>query len=232
MLDRVGEDDEVNWRAWHAEYDQAGSRLERRLAVVNELLRVALSSGRPGPLRLLSACAGEGRDVLGVLPEHPRGGEVTALLVEADPNIAAGTAELARRLGLEIAVQVGDAGVAGSYATVVPVDVALFCGVFGNITPDDVAMTVSKMATLLAPGARVIWTRGRDQADDPTGAIRTWFGEAGFVEEAFVAPEDDVFRSGRSSFSVGMHRLVAPPAHYEPDLRLFDFIGYRRVRRS
>src|SRR5581483_9105575 len=186
-----------DWSQWHAEYDVVGSRLERRLGVVKELLTEAITKAPNRPLRLLSACAGEGRDVLGVLSDHPRSPDVTAFLVEADPHIAAGTARRARALGLgSVNVAVDDAGRAEAYRSAVPADIALFCGVFGNITAADVARTIRALPGLLAPGARVLWTRGRDQANDPTPAIRAWFEAAAFTEEAFVAPEDDAYRRG------------------------------------
>ena len=225
--------DSPDWTRWHAEYDIAGSRLTRRLEVVRRLLAEALSKAAPGPLRIFSACAGEGRDVLGVLPDHPRGGDVTAVLVEADPDIASRAAQTARSLGLNsVTVVVGDAGAAAAYEQIAPVDIALFCGVFGNITASDVGRTILELPTLLAAGARVLWTRGRDRMEDPTARIRRWFLTAGFSEEAFVAPEDDDFRQGKPSFTVGMNRLEATPQPFDPAARFFDFIGYRRVRRQ
>jgi hypothetical protein len=225
--------DHPDWTRWHAEYDVAGSRLERRLAVVRELLDEALLKTRPGPVRLVSACAGEGRDVLGVLPGHPRSPDVTAVLVEADPHIAARAGEQARASGLRsVSVLTADAGEAGSYQSIAPVNIALFCGVFGNITASDVARTILELRTLLAPGARVLWTRGRDRSEDPTPRIRRWLASAGFVEEAFVAPEDEAYLRGESSFTAGMNRLEAEPLAFDPKSKLFEFIGYRQVRRQ
>lgn len=220
------EADRPSWSAWHAEYDEPGSRLARRLAVVQDLLAVALDRAGPGPVRLLSACAGEGRDVLGVLPGHRRKDEVRALLVEADPDIAARAAAAVTSFGLEgVEVVVDDAGSAAAYASIVPADVLLFCGVFGNISPGDICRILLEIPALAAPGARVIWTRGRDREDDPTATIRTWFARAGYVEEAFVAPEDDAWRAGDSSFSVGLHRMQVSPAGFDSGARLFSFQG-------
>jgi hypothetical protein len=225
MADKDGPD----WQRWHREYELPGSRLERRLREVQALLTRALSTAPAGELRLLSACAGEGRDVLGVLSRHPRTPDVSALLVEADPDVAARATARVLELDLGVTVRVGDAGHAGAYASIVPVDIALFCGVFGNITVEDVARTIVEMRSLLAPHGRVLWTRGRDQDHDPTGDIRLWFQAAGFVEEAFIAPRDDGYLAGRSSFTVGMHRLSAEPREYDPEVRLFGFIGHKRV---
>ena len=66
-----------DWRAWHEEYDDPDSRLTRRLLVVQRYLSEALDRMPPGPIRAISVCAGEGRDLLGVLAVHPRAGDVT-----------------------------------------------------------------------------------------------------------------------------------------------------------
>src|SRR6266566_564111 len=99
-----------DWRAWHDEYDVPGSQLARRLAAVQEQIRVALDSSPPGPLRVVSICAGQGRDLLGVLATHPRGRDVTARLVELDPRNAAIARDAAHAAGLGgVGVVVGDA---------------------------------------------------------------------------------------------------------------------------
>ena len=53
------------------------------------ILRVALDGAPPGELRVVSMCAGQGRDVIGVLSQHPRRSDVRARLVERDErNVA------------------------------------------------------------------------------------------------------------------------------------------------
>src|SRR5450631_4867626 len=92
---------ERDWRAWHDDYDVPGSSLARRLAAVQGRIREALDQAPPGPLRAVSMCAGQGRDLIGVLASHPRGREVTARLVELDPhNAAAARAAAAAASGL------------------------------------------------------------------------------------------------------------------------------------
>ncbi|MEQ1787321.1 MAG: SAM-dependent methyltransferase, partial [Acidimicrobiales bacterium] len=68
-----------DWVAWHAPYDDPGSNLARRLRWVQRRIRLALDDALPGPIRVLSLCAGQGRDLLEVLPDHPRRGDVRAL---------------------------------------------------------------------------------------------------------------------------------------------------------
>ena len=76
-----------------------------------------------------------------------------------------------------------------AYAGAVPADIVLACGIFGNITDDDIHNTVAHLPSLCAPNATVIWTRGTF-APDLTPTIRVWFMEAGFTELDFVAIPD------------------------------------------
>jgi hypothetical protein len=99
----------------------------------------------------------------------------------------------------------------------VPADVLMVCGVFGNISDDDVQTTVKALPSLCTAGGTVVWTRHRGEPD-LTPAIRGWFVEAGFQEDAFESPG-----LGASSFSVGVNRLVADPRPFEPGRRMFTF---------
>jgi hypothetical protein len=56
--------------------------------MVQAMVADALERVPPGPVRVVSLCAGQGRDLLGVLADHPRRGDVTARLVELDPGNA------------------------------------------------------------------------------------------------------------------------------------------------
>jgi hypothetical protein len=58
-----------DYLAWHEQYDDLGSSLSRRLALVRGVLRAELDA-RTGPVRNVSLCAGDGRDILGVLAER------------------------------------------------------------------------------------------------------------------------------------------------------------------
>ena len=209
-------DEQRDYAAWHRAYDDPSSQLSRRLRVVQAYLRRAIDD-HPGRLQLISMCAGEGRDVLTVLAGHPRRAEISARLVELDPrNVAAARAAVAAAGLDQVDVVEGDAAVTDAYAGAVPADIILACGVFGNITDDDVRRTVEHLPCLSAPGATVIWTRGWQPDRDAAGAIRGWFADSGFEEVAFEAAPDNTFR-------VGAHRLVAPPRAFEPGVRLFSF---------
>ena len=198
-----------DWVRWHAAYDDPSSSLSVRLRLVREHLSRALDRAPAGPIRLISLCAGQGRDVLGVLPGHPRGRDVTALLVEADPRLAAQARQRAAEAELPgVEVREADAGIVDSFADALPTDILLLCGIFGNVSTDDIRRTVEASAMMCAPGATVLWTRHR-RAPDITPQIRAWFLASGFEEVAFHAPDTDALTG------VGVNRL---PTSAETDL--------------
>ena len=207
---------EPDWWDWHAPYDDRDSSLSRRLRAVQTLVAAALDASPSGPVNLVSMCAGQGRDVSGVLRDHPRRGDVRALLVERDERNVAAARSRTEDLDAEVEVRAADAGSSESYIGFLPAEVVLVCGVFGNISDDDIAGTIDALPALCAADATVIWTRHRG-APDLTPRIREWFAQASFTEEAFVAPAD-------TSFGVGAHRFRGAPRPHTP-MRLFDFVG-------
>jgi hypothetical protein len=201
-----------DWLRWHQDYESAGSSLARRLRVVQQHLRTALDAASGD---VISMCAGDGRDLLPVLAEHPT---VRALLVELHPALAQRARDTAAELGLAgVTVRTADAGTPDPYADFGPAAVLLACGVFGNITAADAERTIAALPAFLTDGGIVIWTRGRGEAGpDPSERIRELFGAYGFTELAFTRPDDARFR-------VGMHRLD----HRRPvrlGERLFTFV--------
>lgn len=204
------------WVEWHRQY--AGDHLlARRLEVVQQRIRESLDRAPPGPIGVLSLCAGDGRDLLGVLVDHPRAREVRARLVELTPELAAVGREVATRHGLSgVEFAVADAGTTDAFEGAVPADLLLVCGVFGNITDEDLRGTISHLPELCAPRATVVWTRGRFEPD-LTPTIRGWFRDAGFDELSFEPIPD-------TTASVGTHRFVGEPRPYRPGVRLFTFL--------
>jgi hypothetical protein len=200
--------------AWHDAYDDPTSNLSARLAVVQRRLEDALDRCPPGPVRLVSMCAGQGHDVLGVLPGHPRRADVTARLVELDEHNAAVARERAPGL---VEVVTADAARLDAYVGTVPADVVLAVGIFGNIPEDEVRHTIRHLPMLCAPGATVLWTRRRDTGD-LTSTILGWFADAGFGHRHL-----DV--SDEHPFSVDTEVLVGPPAELDPSRTLFRFVS-------
>ena len=226
-----------HWVHWHGAYEDPSSPLSERLRMVQKMVRGALDEivlGRdqrrdpPGdpdpvePIRIVSLCAGQGRDVIDVLAAHPRRGEVEALLVDLDPALV----EFARRRAAEagladrVRVEQGDASECRSFARFVPADLVLVCGIFGNVSREDIAATIRALPAFCRPGANVVWTRHR-RPPDATPAVRAQFAAAGFTEMAFDAPDGYIL-------AVGRHRLDGDPGAFgpfDPDRRLFEFVG-------
>lgn len=211
--------DTPHWVEWHEGYADPDSGLSRRLHLVRRHVADALTAAPTGPVRVLSLCAGEGRDLLGVLPGHPRRDDVTATLVELEPALARTAGDTATNAGLSaVTVITGDASDTATFADAVPADLLLLCGIFGNVRDDDVRRCIDHSASLCAPGATVIWTRHRLEPD-LTPSIRAWFAAAGFDEVAFGVPD------GNQWAGVGVHRLAAPPRPFVAGTRLFTFVG-------
>jgi hypothetical protein len=210
--------DDGHWVDWHDAYADPASSLSRRLAVVQHRLSNALDDAADGSIRLISVCAGQGRDVIDVVADHPRRDDVTARLIELDRHLAADARARTAAAGLAtIEVIQADASTTSAYEDAVPAHVVMVCGVFGNVSDSDVRTTVFELPRLSAPGATVIWTRHR-RDPDLTPAIRSWFREAGFEEVAFDTEE------GRS-FAVGTNRLIGAVGPFRLEHRMFSFVG-------
>ena len=207
----------TDWQAWHEPYADPDSDLSRRRRSVQRQIAQWLDDRNDDRLRVVSACAGDGRDLLEVLAARPDRARVTATLLELDEGLARAAAEFAAAHDLVVDVRRGDAGTTDSYAGAVPADLVQMCGVFGNVTDDDLRATIAALPQLCTPGATVIWTRGRFATGDLTGEIRGWFGDEGFEEVAFDAPWDAKYR-------VGTHRLVAAPRSLTPGQTFFRFV--------
>ncbi len=208
-----------HWVHWHQFYDDPSSPLSVRLRIVQAMVADALSAAADGPVRIVSMCAGQGRDVIDVLATHPRAVDASALLVELDPALVAFARSRAAAAGVTSQVRVveGDAALCRWYRDDVPADVVLVCGVFGNIAAADISRTIQALPGFCRMGSDVIWTRHR-RPPDATPSIRAQFAAAGFTEVAFEAPDGYVL-------AVGRHRLDVPPAQLDPGATLFEFVG-------
>lgn len=185
---------------------------------MREQIRLALDASPPGPLKVVSVCAGQGRDLLGVLPEHPRRDDVTARLVELDSRNALAARETAETAGLRrVEVVVGDAASLSHYQGMVPADLVLMCGVFGNITDEDVEHTVACCTQLCKQGGTLVWTRHREPPD-LVPRICQWLEARGF-ERLWLSDPDN-------GFGVGAHRFTAEPQQLSTATRMFTFVGY------
>lgn len=204
----------MDWVAWHADYEDADSPLRRRLAIVQRQIGSFLANFSGSPVRLVSMCAGEARDLLGAVALSDRR-DLVGRLVELNPDLADAARRGCVALGLgDVEVVAGDAGHSSAYRDAVPADLVLECGVFGNISDTDVERTVRATPQLCAPGATVIWTRHRREPD-LTVAIRRWYTESGFEEQSFEPVPDS-----EASVGVMVYRGAPVPL---ADQQLFVF---------
>jgi hypothetical protein len=206
-----------DWVAWHEAYEDPASSLSTRLRLVQEHVAGAVTAAPPGPVRLVSLCAGQGHDVAGALADHPRRSDVRAVLVEASPHNAALARVRLREAGVAHAeVREADAGRVSNYADALPARVLLLCGIFGNVSDEDIEHAAHAAPALCAAGAMVIWTRNR-RPPDLTPQIRAWFASSGFDEIAFEGPDTETMTG------VGVCRLREPSPLPLPARPLFTF---------
>ncbi len=206
-----------DWLEWHRGYDDPSSALSSRLECVKLRLGQAIDQCPAGPVRLLSLCAGQGRDVIGVLPSHGRRDDVHAVLVEYDErNVALARLRAVEADLRQVDIRRADASKIASFADALPANVLLLCGIFGNVSDVDIERTVGAAPALCAPGATVIWTRHR-RPPNLTPRIREWFAASGFAEVAFDALETGPL------IAVGTHTLVEAKQPVLPAGSLFTF---------
>ena len=207
----------TDWVDWHDPYLDPESALSRRLTVVQRHIQSFLEGCTSAAPRVISLCAGDGRDLLDVIAKDPRASQIQARLVELDPVLADRARQRAADAGLDkIDVMCADAALVDVYVDAVPAELVLLCGVFGNISDRDVHRTIGALPQLCATGANAIWTRHRRDRD-LTPAIRRWFAAAGFAELAFDSP-------GPNQWSVGMQAFLGESEPLMLGARLFNFI--------
>ena len=205
-----------DYAAWHQAYDDPDSGISWRLRQVRRQIRRILDE-TTGPVRVLSVCAGDGRDVLGVLGGRPDADRVSVTLLELLPSLVERARETAKAAGLStVDVRLVDAGDTASYVGAVPADLVLLVGIFGNISQTDIATTIAAAPGLCAPGATVLWSCGRAR-EDLTERIRAWFAESGFREVEFVT------RSVGDQPALGTMAFDGTPRRLPSGQRLFTF---------
>lgn len=205
----------TDWQTWHLQYEDGSSSLSRRLGVVQHRLGDLLS-GRAPVGKVLSLCAGDGRDILPVVACLPNVQRPEIVLVELDPDLASAAEQRATQLGVSATVVRGDAGSAANWQDFVPVDVLLLCGVFGNIWPEDIRVTIEAARAMLIAEGVVMWTRGHFSDMDLRPQVRGWFCEAGFTELAFDAEP--------TGYGVGVNRVRSTSRTSDIPARLFSFV--------
>lgn len=225
MIRSVGET--RDYQDWHRRYDDPASSLSWRLGRVRAHLSDALDS-RSGPIGVLSVCAGDGRDLLGVLAGRADAERVSAVLLEVHPDLARQAREAAAAAGLsQVDVRTIDASLPAAYRGAAPADVVLLVGIFGNVSDTDVWRLIAFAPQLCRPGATLVWSRGRAFSRELPGVtrgdlndqVRARFSAAGFDEMAYDSNDD----GGRPA--LGVVRYAGPPVPLDLDQPpLFTFL--------
>lgn len=210
----------TDWYKWHQIYDSPNTSIRERLTVIGRHLHQVLDHAAPSP-RIISVCAGQGREVLPAVAAHPRSASVEAHLLENDPRNAGHAKAEAARLGLSgVRVHVVDAGLCASYAVLGRAHCIMLAGVFSNIRDDDVRRTIAWLPCMAVPGGVVIWTH-HGGADGLT-RIHRWFDEARYQPIALNRLPDATV--------VGGHRFQKKmPRSAYIHSRLFTFVGRRNL---
>jgi hypothetical protein len=204
----------TDWHVWHEEYADPTSSLSRRLGVVRRLLGPVIAGLGPGQ-RVLSLCAGDGRDVIPVVAARPPERRPELILVELDSGLAAKARDGAAAAGVAATVVVGDAGRSGTWQDHLPADLLMLCGIFGNVSDEDIQRTIDAARSMLTPGGTVIWTRGAFRDRDLRPQVRRWFIEAGLAEVAFECEPH--------GYGVGVNRTTPDVTHRPLPTQLFAF---------
>jgi hypothetical protein len=209
-----------DWFEWHELYNTE-PKLQQRLEIVREYITYSLNALPPGDIRVVSVCAGDGRDLLGTLASHPRAKDVYARLVELNPQLVERGRTTIESLGLTKQIEYinGDATSSANYEGAVPADIVIVCGVLGNL-PDENELNrlLGNLSFLSKKGAFVLWTRGHSQGIAYSETVRKYFQEFGFEEINFKL-------TATGDMGVGIHRYLGENLAVPKEKKLFVFSG-------
>lgn len=215
----------MDWVRWHENYE-ASPALKARLLVVREHLSRCLDSQPPGVIRVLSICAGDARDLIGLLATHPRKMDVKAYLVENNAELVENGRKDIVKAGFEEQLKfvIADATISSTYLGLTPVDVVLMAGVFGNLCSEEVVRLIGNLGLLCKCGGHVVWTRHRRLHNglDQIALIRQLFSKSNFEEVLIEDTSDD-------QFTIGSHRYKGAGQVLRGGVKLFEFTGYDQI---
>ena len=209
-----------DWFAWHDLYNSQ-ELLQQRLAIVQKYISDSLDAAPSGTIQVVSACSGDGRDLLRVLETHPRAKDVRARLVELDPKLVERGKEAIARLGLTDQIEFinGDATLTANFAGHVPADVIIVAGIFGNLPNEEVLQKlIRNLAYFAKTGAFAIWTRGHRDGFNYSERVRAIFQENSFSEVDFQF-------TATGNMAVGRHRFDGQTISEPLDKHFFEFTG-------
>ena len=218
----------MDWNAWYKQYENLPS-LQARLRLVREQIVAALDACPPGPIQVVSICAGDGRDVIGAVQNHPRRNDVTAVLLDTHAESIARGQTLAEQAGLgrQLQFRESDAAFTGNYAGSVPADIVLLSGFLGHLRPGDVPGLIGSLPMFTRHGGWAVWSRHWviNEGSTQVPAIRELFRRANYEEVQFASASPEGFAVGRSRFAGRSEPL-------DPARVLFQFVGVDRLEHN
>ena len=206
-----------SWSDWHRMY-QNNEALKTRLDLVRQTLRAVLDARPSGRIRLVSICAGDGRDVLEVVATHPRRSDIEAWLLDSDaPSVARGlTAVASLGLARPVHFRRADAAAAQSYIDIVPADILLASGFIGRLTFGELEHFAACLPAFCNAGTELIWSRHvRGNQGVDISRVRELFRMHQFDERAFAI-------ASTNGYAVGWQRFAGTAISLDPKMRLFD----------
>jgi len=209
-----------DWFEWHDLY-KTEPKLQQRLEIVREYISYSLDASPPGRIRVVSLCAGDGRDLLGTLANHPRAQDVYARLVELNPNLVEHGKATIESLGLAKQIEFinGDATISANYVGAVPADIVIVCGVFGNLADEaELKRLLDNLSFLSKQGAFVIWTRGHSNGISYSDNVRKVLQASQFEEVQFKL-------TATGDMGVGINRYLGENLPAPKEQQLFVFSG-------
>ena len=167
---------------------------------------------------LLSLCCGDARDILGILPTHPRRSDVLGWLLDCNPTLIdkAKQAIVGQGLASSVSAIVADATMSSSYTETPPANVIILAGVFGSVEHDEIPRLVRNLRTLCASSAFIIWTQHAREGTGQTEQI-----QKEFVSNRFSSVK--LLTTPQAHYYVGLNCYGGPTEGLCQEARLFTF---------
>jgi amino acid adenylation domain-containing protein len=218
----------MDWVNWHKQYDVT-PRLQARLKIVCKQIGATLDECPASPIKIISVCAGDGRDLINALQNHKRRSDVAAALLDNNPETIARGQQAAAQAGLERQLRFvqADAALASSYLGLGHADLVILSGMLTHLRHEDVSHLIRSLPMLCKSGGWVIWNRhlvlhdGKEQLP----IIRKLFQRTGFEEVYFEITD-------RKGFAVGRARFAGQMSPLNPTQVFFEFVGLDRLSSS
>lgn len=217
----------MDWFEWHKLYERRAP-LKRRLELVCKQISDCLNLLPQGDIRVISVCAGDGRDLIGALKGHPREQDVCARLVELDARLVEGGREAAADACLSSRLEFlnVDATSSSAYEGIAPASLVLLCGMLGHVDEASTLQLVRQLPALCRSGGFIIWTRNLNYSDGDHHAdlFRSLLRKSAFEEVRFETTSRKWFfmNAARARFVVSTYRHRGEATALPVNQKLFE----------